>query len=89
VIVVWVRVVRVVLPSTVLVVAVVVVVVVVPAADVTDPVIECCENDQLWTGPVGEAAAVDAGAVTRGAIVARTADVGERTSGGCCVARCT
>jgi hypothetical protein len=89
VIVVWVRVVRVVLPSTVLVVAVVVVVVVVPSADVADLVIECHEDDPLWTGPVGEAATVDAGAVTRGAIVARTADVGERTSGGCCVARCT
>lgn len=86
---VWVRVVRVVAPSTVLAVAVVVVVVVVPSADVTDLVTECHENDPLWTGPVGEAPAVDAGAVTRGAIVARTADVGERTSGGGCVARCT
>jgi hypothetical protein len=102
--VVWVRVVRVVLPSTVLAVVVVVVVILVPSADVSDLVLECCENDQLWTGPlgdaeagrvgdaaagcVGEAVGVDGRAVTGGAIVVWTADVGERTSGGCCVARC-
>jgi hypothetical protein len=94
VVVVWVCVVRVVLPSTVLVVAVVVVVIVVPSADVSDLVLECCENDQLWTGrPVGTvgARAVMCGGIvarTGVAVVARTADVGERTSGGCCVARC-
>jgi hypothetical protein len=96
VIVVWVCVLRVVLPSTVLALVVVVVVILVPSADVSDLVLECCENDQLWTGRLGEAATVGARAVTCGAIVARTgvavvaptADVGERTSAGCCAARC-
>jgi hypothetical protein len=90
VIVVWVRVVRVVLPSTVLAVVVVVVVILVPSAEVTDRVLECCEDDQLWTGCVGEAATVGARRVGRGAlvgrtggaIVARTADVDEPASGG-------
>jgi hypothetical protein len=97
VIVVWVCVVRVVLPSTVRAVVVVVVVILVPSGDVSDRVLECCEDDQLWTGRVGEAATVGARAVMCGAIVARTgvaivvpaADVGELTSAGCCVARCT
>jgi hypothetical protein len=66
--VVWVRVVCVVLPSTVLAVVVVVVVIVVPSADVIDLVLECCEADQLWTGRVGDAAAGRVGDAAAGRV---------------------
>ncbi len=57
-------VVRVVLPSTVVVRVVVVVVVMLPLPVTDDRVDECCENDQLWTGRVEEPAGAGVCAVT-------------------------